>query len=280
MGHDFSLYCNITFKIVRSSVLQWIDSHCHLDFDDFPDSAALINSLQQSGCQRVLVPAITAQYFDRLLAFKKIKPSFVDIALGLHPYFLNNHEMSHLDTLEQLVKTHSPAAIGEIGLDYMLDESGFNKQLELFSAQLAIAKQYALPIVVHCRKAHDQLLKLVKTQALTTGGFIHGFSGSKQQAGHYLDAGFTLGLGGALTHQRAKAMHKLVAYLPDNGFVLETDSPDMPPSFAKGLTNTPLNIPRIAEHIALLRGQSVQQVLQLTNHNYQQVFEKSGYIEL
>jgi Tat protein secretion system quality control protein TatD with DNase activity len=178
--------------------------------------------LQQSGCQRVLVPAITAQYFDRLLAFKKIKPSFVDIALGLHPYFLNNHEMSHLDTLEQLVKT----------------------------------------------------------QALTTGGFIHGFSGSKQQAGHYLDAGFTLGLGGALTHQRAKAMHKLVAYLPDNGFVLETDSPDMPPSFAKGLTNTPLNIPRIAEHIALLRGQSVQQVLQLTIHNYQQVFKKSGYIQL
>jgi TatD DNase family protein len=260
--------------------LQWIDSHCHLDFDDFPDSAALINSLQQSGCQRVLVPAITAQYFHRLLVFKNIKPSFVDIALGLHPYFLSNHEMSHLDTLEQMIINPSPAAIGEIGLDYMLDQSGFNKQLELFSAQLSMAKQHSLPVVVHCRKAHDQLLKLVKAEALTTGGFIHGFSGSKQQAGRYLDAGFTLGLGGALTHQRAKAMHKLVAYLPDNGFVLETDSPDMAPSFAKGLTNTPLNIPKIAEHIALLRGRSVQQIFQLTNDNYQQVFEKSGCIEL
>jgi TatD DNase family protein len=262
----------LPFGVGWSFSLQWIDSHCHLDFDDYPDSVGLIKSLQQAGCQRVLVPAISAQYFDRLLSFKKIKPDFIDIALGLHPYFLKNHKISHLDALVKAVEDYSPRAIGEIGLDYMLDESGFNKQLELFSSQLAIAKQNALPIVVHCRKAHDPLLKLVKAEGITSGGFIHGFSGSKQQAKHYLDAGFILGLGGALTHERAKAMQRLVVYLPDDGFVLETDSPDMAPSFAKEAINTPLNVPKIAEHIASLRGQSLRQIFELTNRNYHRTF--------
>jgi TatD DNase family protein len=181
----------LSFDFSWSFSLQWIDSHCHLDFDDYPDSVGLIQSLQQAGCQRVLVPAISAQHFDRLLLFKQIKPSFIDVALGLHPYFLNNHEVSHLDTLAKAVAYHSPVAIGEIGLDFMLDESGFSKQLDLLSCQLAIAQQNSLPIVVHCRKAHDQLLKMVKGEGSIFGGFIHGFSGSKQQAKRYLDAGLS-----------------------------------------------------------------------------------------
>jgi TatD DNase family protein len=258
----------IFFIISGSAPLNWIDSHCHLDFEEFVDSKVLISSLQKAGCERVLVPAISAQYFDRLLTFQALKPEFVDIALGLHPYFLNQHELSHLDVLERAVDQYLPLAIGEIGLDYCLDEAGFDKQLEMFNGQVAIAKDKGLPIVVHCRKAHDPLLKSVKTQGLQTGGFIHGFSGSQQQAKRYLDAGFVLGLGGALTHDRAKAMHKLVAYLPDDGFVLETDSPDMPPAFAKGEINTPLNVPKIAEVIAQLRGQTLQHIFEVSNTSY------------
>lgn len=255
--------------------MSWIDSHCHLDFDDFDEPVTLITGLEQAGCERVLVPAISAQYFQRLLNFKAIRPCMVDIALGLHPYFLNDHDPEHLSVLERWVQQHRPVAIGEIGLDHMLDPIGHDEQLDYFTAQVSIAKSNDLPIVVHCRKAHDELLKQTKRLGFDSGGLIHGFSGSQQQAKKYLDAGFVLGLGGALTHERAKAMVKLVAYLPDDGFVLETDSPDMAPSFALGQTNTPFNIPKIARYIATYRNQDLEEIYGLSCASYYRILHAS-----
>ena len=248
--------------------MSWIDSHCHLDFDEFPEPLKLIDDLLAADCSRVLVPAVTAKYFDRVLGFQKLRPELVDIALGLHPYFLDCHEVKHLNTLNTYVATHNPVAIGEIGLDFMLPQFHKDLQMSFFEPQLAIAKECSLPVIIHCRKAHDELLKLVRVNGYNEGGIIHAFSGSQQQAQKYLDAGFVLGLGGALTHSRAKAMHKLVAYLPDDGYVLETDSPDMAPSFAPGKVNTPLNVPRIAQYIADLRNQTVDQVYADSSASY------------
>jgi TatD DNase family protein len=249
----------------------WIDSHCHLDFADF-DQVSLFQSLLGSDCEAVLVPATQVKYFNRVVGLKNEYPSFVKFALGLHPYFIAEHQESDLDKLSHALVEHKPDALGEFGLDFMLPESSYEQQIYFFDQQLQLAQQHKLPLVIHCRKAHDQLASRVKQARFTGGGFIHAFSGSLQQAKRYLDLGFVLGLGGALTYDRAKAMHKMVAQLPDDGYTLETDSPDMAPSFAQGQVNTPLNIPMIAQHIARLKNQTVEQVFEDSTHNFYRVF--------
>lgn len=249
----------------------WVDSHCHLDFEAFKQTS-LWTDLEQD-FENVLVPATQFRYFDRVIALRHSYPDLVKIALGLHPYFISEHSQQDIERLQAAIMRHQPAALGEFGLDFMLGEDTFERQFYYFNQQLTLAKQFQLPLVIHCRKAHDRLASEVKTSGFSQGGFIHGFSGSLQQAKRYLDLGFVLGLGGALTYERAKAMHKMVAALPDDGYVLETDSPDMAPAFARNEVNTPLNIPRIAQHIAQLRHQTVDDVMQNSTSNYYRILQ-------
>lgn len=248
----------------------WIDSHCHLDFDHF-DQASLLPQLMANKCEAVLVPATQAKYFHRVIELKKNYPEFVKIALGLHPYFIEQHNENDFALLEQAIIQFQPDALGEFGLDFMLAESTFGQQFHFFNQQLLLAKQHRLPLVIHCRKAHDKLASTIKKSGFHHGGFIHGFSGSLQQAKRYINLGFVLGLGGALTYERAKAMHKMVAALPDDAYTLETDSPDMPPAFAQEQSNSPLNIPKIAEHIARLKSQHLEQVIENSTRNFYRI---------
>lgn len=254
--------------------MSWIDSHCHLDFTEFSAPLDLLQQLQNAGCERILVPSISAQYFDRVLAFQQLNPAMVDVAFGLHPYFLDQHRQQDLDVLKTYLSNYPAQAIGEIGLDYMLDPEGHGEQMQYFTQQLNLAGEYHLPMIIHCRKAHDELFKVCRLSRFDCGGIVHGFSGSQVQAKRYLDLGFVIGLGGALTYERAKALHKLVQFLPDDGFVLETDSPDMAPSFARGERNTPLNIPKIALKIAHLRQQSLADIYELSSTTYNRVIKK------
>ena len=258
----------------------WIDSHCHLDFAEFCQPAELYARLKEAGCGGVLVPAISAQYFPRLLAFKESfaggNSSFVNIALGMHPYFLSEHQEQQLPLLDEYLASARPLAVGEIGLDFALEAHGFASQLWWFEQQVRLAMKHQLPIVVHCRKAHDQLACVLRRLKFRHGGIIHAFSGSSQQAHKYLQLGFVLGLGGALTYDRAKAMHRMVAALPAHGYVLETDSPDMPPAFARHEINSPLNIPKIAECIAQLRGEPRQRVYADSTQNFMRAMQLSA----
>jgi len=255
----------------------WIDSHCHLDFDEFENLPDLYSNLIKSGCTGILVPAISAQYFPRLLAFKKqfAKPNteFVNIALGLHPYFLADHKEQHLHVLDEYITKARPLAVGEIGLDFALDYQSQDSQLWWFENQVQLAINHQLPLVVHCRKAHDQVASVLRRLKFKHGGIIHAFSGSVQQAQNYLQLGFVLGLGGALTYDRAQAMHKMIKTLPNEAYVLETDSPDMAPAFARHETNSPLNIPRIAQYIADLRGESRQQIYTYSTQNFKRIMK-------
>jgi len=257
----------------------WIDSHCHLDFDEFSEEHDLTQRLITAGCDHILVPAISANKFKRLQKFKsrsnRLNESFVYIALGLHPYFLKQHEFEDLSLLEALLENEPPLAVGEIGLDFLLDTLSHESQVQFFESQVRLAKKYQLPIIVHCRKAHDQLCSILKRLQFSQGGIIHAFSGSTQQAQNYIQLGFVLGLGGALTYDRAKAMHKMIKLLPESAYVLETDSPDMAPSFAKGQVNTPFNIPQIAQHISELRGETVTQIFKASSQNFKRVMKLS-----
>jgi len=245
----------------------WVDSHCHLNFASL-EPETLIPKMQQQKCEAVLVPATELNLFADVLDLKNQYPNFVYWALGLHPYFLQSHQLSHLEQLEVQIQQNHPNALGEFGLDFMLKDSDIELQYVYLREQIKLAKSYQLPLVIHCRKAHDQLASELRQLNFHQGGFIHGFSGSVQQAKRYLDMGFVLGLGGALTYERANAMRKMVAALPDEGFTLETDSPDMAPAFAQGQINTPLNIPRIAEYIAQIRNQTVEQIIEQTTVNF------------
>ena len=257
----------------------WIDSHCHLDFDEFSEEHDLTQRLITAGCDHILVPAISANKFKRLQEFKnrsnRLNESFVYIALGLHPYFLKQHELEDLSLLEALLKNEPPLALGEIGLDFLLESQSHESQIHFFESQVRLAQKYELPIIVHCRKAHDQLCSILKRLKFFRGGIIHAFSGSTQQAQNYIQLGFVLGLGGALTYDRAKAMHKMIKLLPENAYVLETDSPDMAPSFAKGQVNTPFNIPQIAQHISELRGETAAQIFKASSQNFKRVMKLS-----
>lgn len=250
----------------------WIDSHCHINFEQF-DTSVLVPQLIEQNCEGVLVPATELTLFPDVIALHKQYPNIVYIALGLHPYFLSSHKNKHLEQLDEQIRQFRPDAVGEFGLDFMLQDIQQEQQYFYFREQLLIAKQHKLPLVIHCRKAHDQIASEVKKNGFTQGGFIHGFSGSEQQAKRYLDLGFKLGLGGALTYKRAKAMHKMVAKLPDDGFTLETDSPDMSPSFANGEVNTPLNIPKIGQFVADIRGQSLEHVLNISRQNFYSILK-------
>lgn len=254
-----------------SKMPAWIDSHCHLNHQAFAGQTDLFAALQAAGCGGVLVPGTKLSDVDSIVNLPKQYGAWVHYALGLHPYFIEAHSEHDLATLAQQVNQYSPLAIGEIGLDFMMPQATHALQWLYFEQQVKLAQQQALPLILHCRKAHDEITSFLKRLGFSNGGIVHGFSGSFQQAQVYIKLGFVVGLGGALTYERAKAMHKLVVALPDAGYVLETDSPYMPPAFSRDEANTPLNIPQIAQHIASLRQQSLSQVYAQSTANFNRV---------
>lgn len=243
--------------------LIWFDSHCHFDFAEFDGCRdEVVSKLVALQCGGLVVPGVNTDNWSKLFALKKQYPKFLHIALGLHPYFMEQHHHDDILKLEACLNDHLSdiVAIGEIGLDFyqagMASELDRDRQLMYFSEQLQLAKNHKLPLIVHSRKAHDEVAKVLRITKFPYGGVVHGFSGSLQQAKVYTDLGFVVGLGGALTHERAKAMKALVKNLSPDQYVLETDAPDMRPSFALDEANSPLNLPIIIQHIASIRDES------------------------
>lgn len=244
-----------------------IDSHCHLDFSDFDaDRDLIVNECAALSIHHFIIPGTTAARFESLISLARQTATF-SFALGLHPYFMDEHEPAHLDQLEALLVTQNVCAVGEIGLDFYLPETNKAAQVDLFLAQLSLACQYQLPVILHVRKAHDEMTKLLRDYRFSGGGIVHAFTGSVQQAERYIELGFCLGLGGSITYPRANKVRKMAAALPDTCIVLETDSPDMPLSGYQGQRNTPAQLVKVAQQLAQLRGQSVDDIARLTTAN-------------
>lgn len=236
-----------------------IDAHCHLDFPDFDvDREAMFERARAAGVRHFIVPATTRERWQGVLALGQ--RSDVSVCLGLHPYFMETHGKHDIEALEASLDSHPEVvAIGECGIDARLADS-LDAQWVLFDAQLKLAKRRQLPVVVHCVQANDQVVKRLRQLALPAGGLIHAFAGSPEQARAFIDLGFVLGLGGALTYSRAKRLQRSVKSLPDNSFVLETDSPDMPLSGFQGQRNQPSQVVKVCEVVARLRDQPVDTV--------------------
>lgn len=231
-----------------------VDTHCHLDFSCFDsDRPEVIRNARQTGVKAIVVPGVVQSEWDSLMS---VCEQYSDLhpAIGLHPCFMAQHAALIEEELNQFVANHKVVAIGEIGLDLFERKDDFDDQMSLFKQQLRVAKTHALPVIMHVRKAHDEVLKCLREMDFKQGGTVHAYSGSLQQAKKYLDRGFKLGIGGGATYDRAQRLHKILRTLPLSAFVLETDAPDIPPSFARGQRNSPVHLAQIAELAAQFSG--------------------------
>ena len=238
--------------------MQLIDTHTHLDFDPFDeDRAAVIARSQAGGVERIVVLGVHAANWQRVWQLAGDEPS-IYAALGLHPVFLDEHQDAHVeqlrDWLERLRGEPKLCAIGEIGLDYYIDNPDVERQQQLLEAQLALAAEFSLPVLLHVRRAHATMIATLKRYRLERAGVVHAFSGSWEEAQEYLRLGFRLGLGGAGTWPQAQRMHRVLRQLPLEAIVLETDAPDIPPAGHAGERNSPELLPEICQRLADLKG--------------------------
>ncbi len=247
-----------------------IDAHCHIDFPEFePDRAAVLARCRSLGIERIVVPGVSAATWDRLLTVCADDTLLVP-ALGLHPVFLEEHEEAHLAELERRLGETPAVAVGEIGLDFQLRDSDREAQLALCEAQLVIARDAGLPVILHVRKAHEEMLGLLG-RIRPPGGIAHAFNGSLQQAARYRDLGFRLGFGGTVTFDNARHIHELARELPLSDIVLETDAPDMSPAAHRGERNSPEYLPEILAALARVREEDAATIAEITAANVRDV---------
>jgi TatD DNase family protein len=243
-----------------------IDTHLHLDADEFdPDREEVLERAHAAGVKGFVVPAVDRAGFARVLALAETTPG-VFPALGIHPLYVDRADEADLDALDTLLAQGCAAAVGEIGLDHYVP--GFNaaRQEAFFTAQLDLARRHGLPVILHVRRAQDAVLAVLR-QARVTGGIAHAFNGSFQQAEAFIELGFKLGFGGAMTFSGSRRIRHLAAELPLDAIVLETDAPDMPPAWMHGGRNVPENLLQIAAVLAELRSLSLEEIALTTSNN-------------
>jgi len=258
----------------RINHMRLIDTHCHLDLPAFDtDRAQVLQRTRDAGVSDLVIPGVSAARWPGLLALCE-GDAGLHPALGLHPMFMSEHRPAHLQALPDWIEQHRPLAIGEIGLDFSDHQANggtdHDAQLTLFEAQLDVARNFDLPVILHVRKAHDQVLHCLKRYQ-PPGGICHAFSGSQQQAEQYLALGFKLGFGGMLTYQRSSRLRRLAQELPLEALVLETDAPDMTVASHQYQRNSPEYLPEVLSALAEVRGMNEATVAAQTTANAGQV---------
>ena len=245
----------------------FIDTHCHLDAEEFGDTQAdIVREAQAVGVERIVVPSIARANFDIVRSLCEQYPNCAP-AYGIHPMYTDTALPEDLAVLRDYLQQHRPIAVGEIGMDFFIKHYDQARQEFFFVEQLKLAREFDLPVLLHIRKATDTILKNLR-QHKVKGGIAHAFNGSRQQADEFIKLGFKLGFGGAVTYSRATKLRELAATLPLESIVLETDAPDIPPDFlARGLPNKPEYLPRIAQTLAALRDISLEDIAQATSAN-------------
>jgi TatD DNase family protein len=254
----------------------YIDTHCHLDAAEFGEHQAdLVQAAQQAGVGRIILPAVERKNFEKVkqlcVQFSCCLPAY-----GIHPMYVDRAQPEDLQVLREYLALPDTLAVGEIGLDFFVTDYDRQRQEFYFVEQLKLAREFALPVLLHIRRAQDVILKYLR-QSGVRGGIAHAFNGSRQQAEAFVKLGFKLGFGGAVTWPRATRLRELAATLPLECIVLETDAPDIPPVFLhRGEPNKPEYLPRIAKTLAELRGVPVEEVQAVTTENVKVVLRRVG----
>ncbi|WLQ14082.1 TatD family hydrolase [Hahella aquimaris] len=238
----------------------FIDSHCHFDFPDFDDDREeVLLSARELGVKRIVAPSVGIQNWARISQLAK---SFdeLDFALGIHPLYLREHSEFHLNELGDRLREQRTdvSAVGECGLDATADID-FDSQMLFLCEQLRMAKALDLPVILHSRKTHSQLVKLVKESGVKCG-VVHAFSGSYEEGMQFVRLGLKLGVGGVITYDRAQKTRKAISRLPLESLLLETDAPDMPLCGRQGRRNSPELIPLVFSVLCALREEAPERI--------------------
>lgn len=257
-----------------------VDSHCHLDAPEFDaDRGAVVARAQGAGVVNQIIPAVTAASWPKLRDVcangRGLFPAY-----GLHPMYLHEHRPEHLAQLREWIEKEKPVAVGECGLDFFVDGLDAQQQQLYFDGQLKLAREFDLPLIIHARRAVDQVIASIrKINGTSNGGtlrlrgVVHSFSGSEEQAQQLWKLGFLLGIGGPATYERANRLRKLVATMPLEFLLLETDAPDQPDSGIRGQRNEPARLAFICEAFAEIRGIDASELARVTSENARRLFK-------
>ena len=253
--------------------MRWTDTHCHLNHEQLlPEWEAALFRAQQSGVARLILIGYDLQSSECAVQLAE-QSDALWAAVGIHPHDATACTPDALARLRELSRHPRVVAIGEIGLDFYRDLSPRERQYEAFHAQLALAQEQGLPVVIHCREAYDPLLAVL-AQYPQVRGVLHCFSGTAAHADQGLALGYYLGIGGVITFKNAAELRAIVQAMPRQRLLLETDAPYLAPHPYRGKRNEPAYLPLIARQVADLWAVSLEELSVITESNVVSLFGK------
>ena len=256
------------------------DTHCHFDFAEFDEHRDQIwQSCQSKNIHRIIIPGIHPAQWETLSQLTETYQGTY-FGIGIHPWWIekvseDSEKYFQTFALDHITKKHC-VAIGECGLDKHINVS-LERQTSVFEKHLQLAKDLSKPLIIHTRKTHNETIRLLKKYRLTRGGVIHGFTGSLETALTYWSMGFHLGIGATITYKRANKTRETARQLPADSIVLETDAPDMPLSGFQGEINSPEKLIDIAQALASIRQQPIDEIAKQTSTNAHSVFHLDNH---
>lgn len=256
--------------------MRLVDAHCHFDFPVFDGHRKqIVDQAREQGVSDIVIPGVRSKHWPRVQSVAGDE-SVLWYCLGVHPWFVAEHRPCDLVELERLLgmAPERCLGLGECGLDALAGQHSMQEYW--FRAQVRLASNLGLPLVIHSVKAHDQVYQILREERWQGKAVIHGFSGSYQQACKFVDLGCFIGVGGTITYERAAKTRAAIARLPVEALVLETDAPDMPPcGIAKG-KNSPLYLPHIFKALAGLREESPADLEQILWSNVGSLYQRGS----
>jgi len=251
--------------------MRLFDSHCHLDAPEFDaDRAGVLARAVAAGVGGQVVPAVDFAGWTKLKALCHAEPGLY-AAYGLHPMYLEQHRPEHLDALPDWIERERPVAVGECGLDFFVEGLDRDMQRHYFRRQMDIAREFDLPVVLHARRAVEEVIATIRTVGRLSG-VVHSYSGSEEQARQLFGLGFYLGIGGPVTFERAQRLRRIVSRMPLEFLLLETDAPDQPDADHRGERNEPSLLPQVLRVVAELRQESEEKIAEATTANAIRLF--------
>ena len=247
------------------------DSHSHLDAAEFDaDRDEVLARALAAGVTQQLVPAVDFAGWPKLKSVAAMHPGLFP-AYGLHPMYLERHRPEHIDALPGWIEREKPRAVGEFGLDFFVEGLDGDAQRWYFRRQLEIARDFDLPVVLHARRAVDEVIAALRKIGRLRG-VVHSYSGSEEQARQLFQLGFRLGFGGPVTYDRAQRLRRIVRGMPLEFLLLETDSPDQPGAANRGERNEPARLTEVLATVAALRGMDPESLADATRTNAELLF--------
>lgn len=253
--------------------MKLVDVHCHLESSLYEGKLdEIVGEAKGAGLVKLITASITPGEWDLSRSLAERFPE-VEFALGVHPWYIRESDFAAIDSLPEAA-LRGAVAIGEVGLDRKVENPPFDTQLRLFTRQMIIARELNLPLVIHCRGAYYELLACIRQVGLPeSGGVVHSFSGSVEIARELIAQGISFSMGGVLTYRNSKKRSEVLKRIYPDHFMLETDSPDIPPVEARGKLHVPANIIHNLRAASEILGISEEKIAEGTTNNASRMFK-------